>query len=100
MQKRLPVLFIIMFTILLLSPFITISCEDAERVQTTPTTLDGQSLVQERCTKCHGLGRITQTGNTDEGWKATVKRMVSKGAQLSAAEQEMAVQYLAETYPK
>ena len=100
MEKRLQRLSMIMLTILLLSPFITVSCEDAERVQTTPPTPDGQSLVQERCTKCHGLGRITQTGNTDRGWKATVKRMVSKGAQLSATEQEKAVQYLGETYPK
>ena len=100
MQKRFPLLFIIVLIILLLSPFITVSCEDAERVQTTSPTLDGQSLVQERCTKCHGLGRIIQARNTDKGWKAPVKRMVNKGAQLNATEQEEAVQYLAETYPK
>ena len=100
MKKRLPVPSRIILTILLLSPFIAVSCEDAEKVQTTPPTLDGQSLVQERCTKCHGLGRIIQARNTDKGWKATVKRMVSKGAQLNATEQEKAVQYLAETYPK
>jgi hypothetical protein len=100
MKKRLPILLMILFTIPLLSSFIAVSCKDAKKVKNTPPTLDGQSLVQERCTTCHGLSRIIQARNTDKGWKATVKRMVSKGAQLNATEQEEAVQYLAETYPK
>jgi hypothetical protein len=32
--------------------------------------------------------------------KATVERMVGKGAQLNQAEQEQVIKYLAETYPK
>jgi hypothetical protein len=37
---------------------------------------------------------------TEEEWRATVERMVGKGAQLDEAEQELLIQYLAETYPK
>jgi hypothetical protein len=62
--------------------------------------LDGQSLVQERCTKCHDLGRVTQANKTEEEWKSTVERMVSKGANLNSAEQEAVIQYLADTYPR
>lgn len=35
-----------------------------------------------------------------EEWKATVERMVGKGAQLNKAEQELVIKYLTETYPK
>ena len=65
-----------------------------------PAILDGQSLLQERCTVCHGLGGVERAKKTEEEWKATVERMVGKGAQLDEAEQELLIQYLAETYPK
>jgi hypothetical protein len=65
-----------------------------------PAALDGQSLLQERCTRCHDLGRVERSKKTEEEWKATVERMVGKGAQLDEAEQELLIQYLAETYPK
>ena len=65
-----------------------------------PATLDGQSLLQERCTKCHGLGGVERSKKTEEEWRATVERMVGKGAQLNQAEQEQVIKYLAETYPK
>jgi mono/diheme cytochrome c family protein len=65
-----------------------------------PAILDGQSLLQERCTVCHGLGGVERSKKTEEEWKATVERMVGKGAQLDEAEQELLIQYLAETYPK
>ena len=65
-----------------------------------PATLDGQSLLQERCTQCHGLGQVEPAKKTEEEWKATVERMVGKGAQLDEAEQELLIQYLAETYLK
>ena len=65
-----------------------------------PATLDGQSLLQERCTGCHDLGRVERSEKTEEEWKATVERMVGKGAQLDEAEQELVIKYLAETYPK
>ena len=66
----------------------------------TPSTLDGEALVQERCTECHDLGRVERAKKTEEEWKATVERMVTLGAQLNQAEQELVIQYLAETYPK
>lgn len=66
----------------------------------TPSTLDGETLVQERCTECHDLGRVERAKKTEEEWKATVERMVGIGAQLNQAEQELVIQYLTETYPK
>jgi hypothetical protein len=65
-----------------------------------PVMLDGKSLLEERCTRCHDLGRVERAKKTDEEWKATVERMVGKGAELNEAEQELVIQYLAETFPK
>jgi cytochrome c5 len=72
----------------------------APATEEIPTTLDGKSLVEERCTKCHDLGRVKRAKKTEEEWKATVERMVGKGAQLNQAEQELVIKYLTETYPK
>jgi cytochrome c5 len=66
----------------------------------TPAALDGQALVQARCTVCHDLTRIQQAKKTQEAWKTTVERMVGKGAQLTQAEQNAVIEYLAKTYPQ
>jgi cytochrome c5 len=71
-----------------------------EQEEAAPVTLDGKSLVEERCAECHDLGRVEQAKKGEEEWKATVERMVSKGTQLNQAEQEVVIQYLAEAYPE
>jgi hypothetical protein len=63
-----------------------------------PAGADGLSLLQARCTKCHDLARVESAKKSQDQWVATVQRMVSKGAQLSSAEQETLVKYLAATY--
>jgi cytochrome c5 len=65
-----------------------------------PSALDGQALVQKACTSCHTVSRIQNAGKTADDWKTTVQRMVGKGAQLNADEQQAVIDYLAKTYPK
>jgi cytochrome c5 len=65
-----------------------------------PPALDGQTLLEERCTRCHDLSRVEQARKTADEWRTTVERMVGKGANLTPQEQEALIQYLAETYPK
>ncbi len=77
-----------------------IAAPATEKEEVVPSTLDGQSLVEERCTKCHDLGRVEAARKTGEGWKATVERMVENGASLNEAEQEVVAKYLTETYPQ
>ena len=60
--------------------------------------LDGETLLEERCTECHGLDRTTGAEKTRDEWQDTVTRMVSKGANLNAEETQVLVDYLAETY--
>ena len=73
---------------------------EAPATEEVPITLDGKSLLEERCTVCHDLGRVERAKKTEEEWKTTVERMVGKGAQLNQAEQELLIKYLTETYPK
>ena len=73
---------------------------EAPATQEVSPIPDGKTLLQERCTRCHDLGRVERAKKTEEEWKVTVERMVGKGAQLSQAEQELVIQYLAETYPQ
>ena len=109
MDRRTRIKFLSMLVILLLGTLVIVSCggnqteivsPTSEQEQIAPPALDGQSLVEERCTRCHDLARVTNVQKTDEEWQATVERMVSKGADLNPAEQEAVIQYLAETYPK
>ena len=65
-----------------------------------PAAMDGEALVEERCTKCHPLSVVTSAQKSAEGWKATVERMVQKGAELNEAEQEAVIDYLTEAYPE
>ena len=63
------------------------------------TVLDGKTLMQEQCARCHTTGRITSKSGSLEEWTTTVDRMIGKGAQLDAVERETLIQYLAQTYP-
>lgn len=57
--------------------------------------LDGESLVQERCSQCHRLGRVERATKDQAGWETTVDRMISKRAGLlNAEEREAVVEYL------
>jgi len=60
--------------------------------------IDAAALLQTRCTACHGLDRVTQARKTSVEWDQTVTIMIAKGAQLSSAEKQALVEYLAKTY--
>ena len=70
-----------------------------EETSSGETALDGIALLEERCTVCHNLTRVRSESKTLEEWKATVEKMVGKGAELDASEQEILIEYLADTYP-
>lgn len=60
--------------------------------------IDGETLLNQRCGSCHGLDRVTSAQKTESAWDQTVTQMVEKGATLTAEEQTILVNYLAETY--
>jgi cytochrome c-type biogenesis protein CcmH/NrfF len=54
--------------------------------------------MQQRCSVCHSLSRVSSAQKTAAQWKATVDKMINNGAQLSPAEEQTLVNYLAQTY--
>lgn len=60
--------------------------------------IDGETLLEERCSECHSLTRVTNQEMTRAEWEQTVTRMVEMGAQLSDEEKTVLVDYLAENY--
>jgi hypothetical protein len=74
------------------------ACGGAGDPTDQPVSVDGETLLQERCTECHGLERTTSAQKTRAEWEDTVTRMVNRGAELSDAEKTVLVDYLAENY--
>jgi len=64
------------------------------------STIDGAALLDERCSVCHSPDKAKNQTNTSEGWAAIVTEMVGKGAELTAEEQAVLVEYLAQNYGK
>ena len=58
----------------------------------------GRSLLSSRCNDCHGDDELTNHGGDDRaGWAGVVRRMVVRGADLSADESRVLTTYLAST---
>lgn len=63
-----------------------------------PVLADGEALLQDRCSVCHGLERTTGASKTREEWVVTVDRMIDKGAELTAEERDVLIVYLTEMH--
>lgn len=58
----------------------------------------GQELLTDRCTGCHSLDQVRDQQLTREEWVDVIEWMKTYGVELTAEEQEILVDYLAETY--
>jgi cytochrome c5 len=76
----------------------TQSSAPAQATVAPSTTSDGEALLNDRCTKCHSINRVTSAKKSASDWQKTVSRMVSNGAKLTSEEQQVLVDYLAKTY--
>jgi cytochrome c5 len=89
---------------LLLMSILLSACGQASSTGSTSSsstpggTLDGQTLMQERCSVCHSLARVESAQKTANQWKTTVDQMIARGAQLTPDEETTLVNYLAQTY--
>jgi hypothetical protein len=54
----------------------------------------GKTILENNCEECHGPDRIAEKAWTKEKWRATVKDMVSRGAELKPEEIDTLVDYL------
>lgn len=46
-------------------------------------------ILHEKCTVCHGSERFKARHFTEEEWEAVIRRMVSRGAELSGEEMDV-----------
>ena len=67
-------------------------------IPTEAPAADGATLLETRCSTCHGVERATNLTKTADEWEQTVTRMVGNGAQLTEAEKSVLVEYLAQNY--
>jgi len=72
--------------------------ETATSPATSPGAPDGATLVQQRCTVCHTMARIQSAHHSAADWQTIVDSMIRRGAQLTAEEETIVVDYLAATY--
>jgi len=74
------------------------SDEPAPAPEPTPgeaTGLDGEALLQAKCTGCHNLDRVMAEDADAVGWAAIIDEMIAKGAQVSDDEAAAIAEYLA-----
>jgi mono/diheme cytochrome c family protein len=75
-----------------------VACGGGEGPAPESPTAGGEELLQARCTKCHGLEKVQAQSLTLDEWEHEVAHMRELGAQLTDAEAQVLVEYLAETY--
>jgi hypothetical protein len=98
MQKQTLITLAVVMTISFISACGGSTPAPTEEPAEEPAAVTGDTLLQERCTGCHGLDRVEQAQKSQEEWEENVSRMVDKGAELNQEEQAILVEYLAETY--
>jgi cytochrome c5 len=65
---------------------------------TSTTSIEGATLVQQRCTVCHSITRVESAHHSASQWQSIVDSMIRRGAQLTPEEETVVVNYLAATY--
>ena len=72
--------------------------DEAAEGEDMGAALDGDALINERCTVCHTRDRIDAQDKDEAGWTATVDQMIANGAQLNEEERAAVIEYLVETH--
>jgi hypothetical protein len=62
------------------------------------TQLDGKSLFEQKCLKCHKKPKFQDLTSDRKGWVLTLSRMQRGTCAISDAELEVLADYLAENY--
>jgi hypothetical protein len=78
------------------------ACSSQASTSTVSATssINGATLVQERCTKCHSITRVERSRYTAAQWETIVNTMISKGAEVTPEEEPVIVNYLATNFGK
>ncbi|MBV9305176.1 MAG: helix-hairpin-helix domain-containing protein [Acidobacteriaceae bacterium] len=58
----------------------------------------GKDAVENTCTDCHSLQRITSQRLNEEGWNGIVREMIENGASINPDDVKVIVNYLAKNF--
>lgn len=58
----------------------------------------GREIVSEACLTCHGTAIIQMQRKTRDRWTRSVRQMVDWGATLSAEQEQVVIDYLADNF--
>jgi cytochrome c5 len=75
----------------------TVIPSQSEEINEILPSIDGETLINERCNICHTLDRIEKAKKSRADWERIVARMMKEGARLEIDEQAILIDYLAET---
>jgi len=62
------------------------------------TTIDGMTLLNDRCTRCHNLDRVINLKESQSGWDRIINKMIGKGAVLNPDQKNILFDYLTQNY--
>lgn len=54
----------------------------------------GKAIVDNACSKCHGIKKVESAKKNASEWETTLDRMIKKGAKVKPEERETVLQYL------
>ncbi len=97
-KKSISMICIILLLLILGSLLVSCGTSGNTTNRSGGSSLDGQTLMQQRCSVCHSLDRVTSAHKTIGQWTTSVQRMIARGAQLNSQEEQTLVAYLAAIY--
>ena len=59
-----------------------------------------KTLFEHACSQCHATDKVIRSHNTRERWDEIVNEMIGRGAEISDADADKIVDYLARHYGK
>ncbi len=77
------------FTVLISGIFLCVLSFGAAFAQ-----LAGKAIVDNACSKCHGIKKVESASKNASEWEATLNRMIKKGAKVAPEERDAVLKYL------
>jgi len=54
----------------------------------------GKTIVDNACSKCHGIKKVENARKNASEWETTLDRMIKKGAKVKPEERDAVLKYL------
>ena len=77
------------FTVLISGIFFCVLFSGAAFAQ-----LAGKAIVDNACSKCHGIKKVESASKNAAEWEATLDRMIKKGANVTPEKRDAVLKYL------